>query len=118
MDRIIIRDLKVRCIIGINDEERREKQDVIINISMDADLSKAGRSDKAEDTVDYRAVKKTIVNMVESSHYFLIEALAQAIADICLQNQAVNEVTVSVDKPNALRFAQSVAVEITRKRKA
>ena len=118
MDRIIIRDLKVRCIIGINDEERREKQDVIINISMEADLSKAGRSDRTEDTVDYRAVKKTIVNMVEASHYFLIEALAQAIADICLQNQAVNEVTVSVDKPNALRFAQSVAVEIIRKRKA
>jgi D-erythro-7,8-dihydroneopterin triphosphate epimerase len=118
MDRIIIRDLRVRCIIGINDEERREKQDVIINIAIYADLSKAGKSDQTLDTIDYRALKKNILNMVEASHYFLIEALAQAIADLSLQNPAVEEVTVSVDKPYALRFARSVAVEITRKRKA
>ncbi len=117
MDRIIIRDLRVRCIIGINDDERLEKQDVIINIAIYADLSKAGKSDKAEDTIDYKALKKSILSMVESSHYFLLEALAQAIADLCLQNPAVEEVTVSVDKPYALRFARSVAVEITRKRK-
>lgn len=117
MDRIIIRDLRVRCIIGINDDERRDKQDVIINISLYADLSKAGRSDRTEDTIDYRAVKKRILNMAESSHYYLIEALAEAVADLCLHNPAVNEVTVTVDKPYALRFAQSVGVEITRKRK-
>ena len=117
MDCIMIRDLRLRCIIGLNDQERRDKQDVIINIALYADLSKAGRTDRQEDTIDYRAVKKSVLNMVEASHYCLVEALAEAVANVCLQNPAVDKVSVTVDKPYALRFAQSVAVEITRTRK-
>ena len=117
MDRVLISDLQARCIIGINDDERREKQDVIINVVISADLLKACKSDRFEDTVDYRALKKKILGMVEESQYFLIEALAQAIADICLEHPDVQQVQVRVDKPGALRFARSVAVEITRERK-
>ncbi|MCX7919422.1 MAG: dihydroneopterin aldolase [bacterium] len=117
MDRIIISDLTVRCIIGINPEERREKQDVVINIVLYADLMKAGKTDRFEDTVDYRAIKKKIVAQVETSQYFLIEALAESIANICLAHPFVQQVQVRVDKPAALRFARSVGVEIIRKRK-
>jgi D-erythro-7,8-dihydroneopterin triphosphate epimerase len=117
MDRIIISDLGLRCIIGINPEERREKQDVVINLSIYADLSKAGKSDKFEDTIDYRAIKKRIVSLVETSQFFLVEALAEAISKICLENPAVEQVVVRVDKPGALRFARTVGVEITRKQK-
>ena len=117
MDRILISDLGLRCIIGINPEERREKQDVVINIAIYADLSRAGKSDKFEDTIDYRAIKKRILSMVETSHYFLVEALAEAIAGICLENPSVQRVVVRVDKPSALRFARSVGVEIIRKKK-
>jgi FolB domain-containing protein len=117
MDRIIISDLGLRCIIGINPEERLEKQDVVINLSIYADLSKPGNSDKFEDTIDYKAIKKQIVSLVESSHFFLIEALAEAISKICLENPAVKQVVVRVDKPAALRFARTVGVEITRQRK-
>src|SRR3990172_7285707 len=99
MDRIIIRDLLVRCIIGLNDDERREKQDVIINVTMYADLSRAGRSDKFEETIDYRSVKKDIFKAVVDSEYFLIEALAERIAGICLKPEGVKTVTVTVDKP-------------------
>ncbi|MDI6784819.1 MAG: dihydroneopterin aldolase [bacterium] len=117
MDQIIISDLGLRCIIGINPEERREKQDIVINIAISADLSRAGKSDKFEDTIDYRAIKKRIVSLVETSHYFLVEALAEAIAGICLEHPAVQQVVVRVDKPAALRFARSVGVEITRERR-
>ena len=116
MDRIYIRDLSARCIIGINDEERREKQDVLINLTILADLKKAGKSDEFEDSVDFRALKKRILSKVETSTYHLIEALAEAIADICLEEKSVLEVQVTVDKPYALLIARSVAVEITRKR--
>ncbi len=116
-DRILISDLSVRCIIGVNEEERREKQDVLINLEISADLSKAAKSDRFEDTVDYRAIKKEIVKMVEESTYHLVEALAAAIADLCLKFQGVLQVRVRVDKPAALRFARSVGVEITRDRK-
>ena len=116
MDRILIRDLRARCIIGINEEERREKQDVVINLAISADLGRACRSDRFEDTVDYRFLKKRIISMVEDSHYYLIEALAEAVADICLENPLVQKVQVSLDKPYALRFARSVGVEIVRGR--
>jgi FolB domain-containing protein len=116
MDHILISDLTVRCIIGVNEEERRERQDVVINLAIYADLRKAGQSDRFEDTVDYRAIKKRIVSMAESSRYHLVEALAEAIAEICLEHPAVKKVQVRVDKPGALRFARSVGVEITRER--
>ncbi len=115
MDRILISDLRARCIIGVNNEERREKQDITINVVIFAELLEAGKSDRFEDTVDYRAVKKQILAMVEASRFHLIEALAEAIAGICLRNSKVSEVLVRVEKPSALRFARSVGVEISRK---
>jgi len=113
-DRIHIRDLMLRCIIGFNDDERREKQDVIINIILDADLSDACSTDNVDDSVDYKIVKKKIISLVERSSYNLLERLAAEIARVCLENRRVKKVTVTVDKPGALRFARSVAVEITR----
>lgn len=116
MDRIYIRDLSLRCIIGFNEEERREKQDVIINIVLCADLRKACRSDNIKDTVDYKTVKKKVIDLVENSSFLLVERLAEAIADVCLENERVDTVEVTVDKPAALRFARSAAVEIERRR--
>ena len=117
MDRIVIRDLQARCIIGIRDEERREKQDVTINVGLYSDLRTAGRTDRMEDTIDYSAIKKQILAMVENSKFFLIEALAQAVADICLRHSKVSRVRVQVEKPSALRFARSVGVRIVRTRR-
>jgi len=116
MDRILIRDLRVRCIIGVDEEERREKQDVVINLALTADLRPAGRSDCFEEAVDYRAIKKRVVAMVEASEYRLVEALAERLAELCLEHPAVQQVQVTVEKPSALRFARSVGVEITRSR--
>ena len=116
MDKIHIRDLALRCIIGIYPEERINKQDVIINITMETDLSKAGQSDDVNDTVDYKAVKLAVLDLVEKSEFNLIESLADRIAKICLNADGVERATVTIDKPGALRFCKSVAVEITRER--
>lgn len=116
MDKIHIRDLLVRCIVGIYPDERREKQDVIINIVLHADLRKAGESDDIDDTVNYKTIKKEALAMVQQSEYFLLEKLAEQIAGIALKDSKVQRVDVSIDKPGALRFARSVAVEISRTR--
>lgn len=116
MDRTIIGDLRARCIIGVYDEERREKQDVVINLVLFSDLAAAGRSDDIADAVDYRAVKKKVLALVEGSSYRLVEALAEAIADSCLGHPGVKQVQVRVDKPGALRFARTVGIEIMRPR--
>ena len=115
-DRIFIKDLLVRCVLGIGAEERREKQDVLLNVVLFSDLTKAGKSDRAEDTVDYRAVKYAILSVVEGSQYHLAEALAEAVAQSCLSHPGVQRVQVTVEKPGALRFARTVGVEIDRAR--
>jgi len=116
MDKIIIKDLLARCVVGINEEERREKQDVVINIMLTADLKKACTSDRFEDTVDYRAIKKKVLTIVESSSYYLIEALAEQIAQACLEFNGITGAQVLLEKPSALRFARSVGVELYRER--
>ena len=114
LDQILIRDLQFRCIVGVDPEERRDKQDITAQITLDVDLRKASRTDAIEDTVDYRALKKDILRMAENSQFNLIEALAQNIADICLSRTQVARVEVIVEKPGALRFARTVAVRIVR----
>jgi len=118
LDKIHIRDLHLRCIVGIYPEERKEKQDVLINITLHADLAKAGASDRIEDTVDYKTIKKNLMARIQDSAYFLIERLAEEAARVCMENPAVQRVDVTVDKPGALRFARSVAIEIVRERPA
>ena len=116
MDRIEIKDLLLRTIIGINEEERRKRQDVLINITMFADMHAAGASDDIADAVNYRTITKQVIQKVEGSQFYLVERMAAEIADICLQDPRVKRVRVSVEKPGALRFARSVGVTIERGR--
>ena len=113
-DRIHITGLRVECIIGINDWERVTKQEVVIDITLQVDLTKPGDSDEIEDTVNYRDISKAVQAHGEASSYGLIEAMARNIATICLESEAVTRADVSVQKPGALRGADSVGVEISR----
>ena len=117
-DKIHIRDLAIRCIIGVNQDERTEKQDVVINVVLFTDTRKAGQTDILEDSVDYKMVKKAVLSLVENSAFLLIEKLAEEIAKVCLGNSKVQKVSVTVDKPGVLRYARSVAVEIVRTRES
>lgn len=116
MDTILIRDLTLRCIIGINPGERRLKQEVVLNIALECDLAAAGLSDRLADTVDYARLKNRIAAAIGRSRYFLIERMATRVAAICLGDARVAAVTVTVDKPGALTQARSVAVQIRRER--
>lgn len=114
MDKIFIRDLALRCIVGTLPHERTVTQEVILNITLETDLRAAGKSDDLYDTVNYLAVQENVLEMVEKSEYLLIESIAERAAEICLAENGVVRATVSVDKPAALRFCRSVAVEISR----
>ncbi|OGO13169.1 MAG: dihydroneopterin aldolase [Chloroflexi bacterium RBG_13_68_17] len=113
-DRIEIKDLLLRGVIGINDWEREKPQDILINITLFADLRAAGLSDDIADTVNYRTLTKQIIAHVESAGRFTVEALAADVARLCLQARGVLRVRVRIEKPGALRFARSVGVEIER----
>lgn len=115
-DQIQIKDLLLRTIVGVNDEERRNRQDVLINITLHADTRPAGRSDDIADAVNYRTLTKRIIALVENSQFYLVEKLAAEIAALCLDDPRVEQADVRVEKPGALRFARSVGVEIHRTR--
>ncbi len=113
-DQIQIKDLSLRTIIGINDDERRNRQDVLINVTLFADTRSAGASDDIADAVNYRTITKRIIKMVENSDFYLIEKMAAEIANLCLEDPKVERAKVSVEKPGALRFARSVGITIER----
>ncbi len=113
-DRIQIKDLLLRTIVGINEDERRNPQDVLINIVLHADTHAAGATDSIEDAVNYRTITKRVIALVEHSRFYLVEKMAAEIATICLEDPRVERATVRVEKPGALRFARSVGVEIER----
>ncbi len=113
-DYIEISDLLVRTIIGINDWERRERQNVLINLRLYTDTRKAGMSDRIEDALNYRDVAKRIIQLAEESRFFLVERLAEEIARVCVVEFGVPRVVVRVEKPGAIRFSRSVGVTIER----
>lgn len=116
VDRIEIKDLLLRTIIGVNDDERVNRQDVLINLTLFTDTRTAGRTDDINDAVNYRTIGKQVIALAEESQYLLVETLAEEIAGVCLADERVQKVIVGVDKPGALRFARSVGVTIERTR--
>ena len=116
MDRIHIKDLVVSGIIGINPDERVNRQDVLVNVTMSVDTRPAARSDDIDDAVNYRTITKRIIAHIEGGEPMLVERLVQEIADICLEDPRVTEVEVTVEKPGALRHARSVGISIIRSR--
>lgn len=113
MAKIRITNLKLRTVIGTYDWEREVKQDVVINVTIDCDATKAAATDQLEHAVDYKAITKKIIHDVEASQFFLLEKLADMILKIVTAHPGVQAATVRVDKPQALRFADSVSVELS-----
>lgn len=117
LDRIFIADLLVRGIIGINPDERTNKQDILVNVILWADTRDAARSDDIQDAVNYRTIAKAIIRHVEEGAPMLVERLVAEIARICCElDPRVQAVEVTVEKPGAVRFARSVGVTIYRSR--
>ena len=114
MDKILIKDLLIRGVIGISDREREQPQDILVNIEISADISAAGKSDNVEDSVNYRTIAKKVLAHTESIKRYTVEALAEDIAKLCLEDKKAQSVLVRVEKPGAVRFSRSVGVEIIR----
>ena len=117
LDRIFIRDLVVRGIVGINPDEREHVQDITVNVTMWADTRPAARSDDIADAVNYRTVAKAMIAHIRDGEPFLVERLVEELARICFESDPrVVEAEVSVEKPGAVRYARSVGIAIRRTR--
>lgn len=116
MDKIIIKDLLIRGILGINPDERDNEQDILVNLVLLTDIRAAAATDDIELATNYKTITKRVIEHVEQSSDYLVERLVSDIARLILTEFAVERVTVRVEKPTALRFAQSVGIEIERGR--
>lgn len=116
MDKTFIKDLVVRGIIGVNDWERKKPQDILINVTVFTDTTRAGETDDINDCVDYSALTKKIQAHAETAARLTVEALANDLAKICIAQNGVFKTIVRVEKPGAVRFAKSVGVEVERRR--
>jgi FolB domain-containing protein len=116
MDKIFIKDLLVRGIIGIREWERKKTQDILINVTVFTDTARAGETDDIKYSVDYSTLSKKIQSHAETAARLTVEALANDLAKICLEDEIVKRVIVRVEKPGAVRFAKSVGVEVERSR--
>jgi len=114
MDQVLIKDLLARGVIGITERERAQPQDILINITIFTDISKAAESDNIDDCVNYRTIAKKVLAHAETVNRHTVEALSTDIARIILEEEAVRGVRVRVEKPGAVRFSRSVGVEIER----
>ena len=116
MDKVLICNLRARGIIGIRDWEREQPQEILINITAETDTRKAAATDALADCVDYRALARRAREHAETAKRQTVEALANDLARLCLEQPGVQRVTVRVEKPGAVRFAESVGVEVERSR--
>ena len=116
MDKVIIKNLLARGIIGVNDWERKRAQDILINIILFTDTRRAAETDDLNDCINYSTMSKKVLAHAESANRLTVEALANDLAKICLTEKDVLKAIVRVEKPGAVRFAESVGVEIERSR--
>lgn len=116
LDKIRITDLLVAGIIGINADERFNKQGILVNATLWVDTRPAAASDDISDAANYRTITKAIIAHIEEGEPMLVERLVGEIADICLADDRVDRVEVTVEKPGALRHARSVGITVMRTR--
>ncbi|HBS80937.1 MAG: dihydroneopterin triphosphate 2'-epimerase [Pseudomonas sp.] len=116
MARIRVKDLRLRTFIGIKEEEILNKQDVLINLTILYPATDAVRDNDIDHALNYRTITKAIIQHVEDNRFALLERLTQEIVDLVMAHPQVSYVEVEVDKPHALRFAESVSITLAAHR--
>jgi FolB domain-containing protein len=114
MDKIIIKNLVARGIIGLDEWERVKPQEMVLNITVYTEIRQAAAEDDVVHSVNYRTIAKKAQAHAETAERLTVEALAEDIAKICLAEPNAKKVTVRIEKPGAVRFSESVGIEISR----
>lgn len=114
MDIIFLRGLKVDCVIGVWEWERRTTQSLRFDLEMATDIRAAARSDDLNDTLNYKAVSKRIQQFVGDSEHQLVETLAEHLAELILKEFEINWLKLTLHKGGAVRGADDVGIIIER----
>jgi dihydroneopterin aldolase len=118
LDKIYIEGLQVYSLIGVYDWEREKKQRLLVDMELFTDLSRAAKSDRVSDTLNYAEVASCIEQVADVSEFELLEALANAIVSKVFAGFPVQKISLKLSKPDILPKAQNVAVELVRERQS
>lgn len=110
---IRIKNLRLRTYIGINEDEIKNKQDVVINVKVHYDAVQATNTDNMDDALNYKTITKAIIKLVEDNRFYLLEKLTSDVLEVAAAHPWVTFAEVEVDKPHALRFSDSVSLSLS-----
>jgi D-erythro-7,8-dihydroneopterin triphosphate epimerase len=111
---IRVTNLRLRTFIGFNQDEREKQQDVVINFEIQYPAENAYETDNVDDALNYKVITKKIISHVENGRFLLLEKLVADVLDICSEHAWVKFASVTIDKPHALRFADSVSLTLEK----
>ena len=114
--KIHIQDLRLRTYIGINDDEKKNKQDVIINIRIHYQADRAVSFNVINEALNYRTITKKVIKHVESNRFLLLERMTDEVLSLVMEHSQVMWADVTIDKPHALRFSDSVSIGLSARR--
>jgi len=116
--KIQIKNLLLRTYVGINPDEKAKKQDVLINLTIRCDRILQAEEGHIEQTLDYKKVVKTIIPFVEENRFELLEVMTRQVLAQVMSFKEVQWARLEIDKPHAIRFAESVSVTLEAERTA
>ena len=117
-DKIFLESLEIPCKIGIFDWERKIRQKIRIDLELPTDVRRAARKDRIEDALDYKKIAKHAIRFVSKSEFYLVETLAERLAQSLLRTFPLREIKIRLSKPGAVRGSRNVGIEIFRKKSA
>ena len=113
---VFVRDLELMALIGIYDHEKTDPQRIIVNIDLSVQEGEGPQDDDIGHVVSYEIVVKKVEQIIAEGHINLVETLCEKIAAACLRDKRVVAARVRVEKPDIIKNARSVGVEIERQR--
>lgn len=115
MDTLFLHGLKADTLIGVHDWERRQRQTLVLDIDIGIDVRAAVRSDDIDDTIHYGELAEVLRHNLAQQQFMLLEALAEHVAQLLLDDFDAQWVRVRVVKPGILAQVREVGVQIERR---
>ena len=114
MDIIFLHGVEANCVVGVWEWEKQITQKIVVDLDMSANISGAAATDELEDTLNYKAVAETVIDILEASRFQLIETMAEEVAKLVMQDFAVKWIKVRINKGGAVKSVRNVGVQIER----
>jgi len=114
VDIIFLHGIEANCVVGVWEWEKQITQKIIVDIDVSADIAASAATDELEDTLNYKALAESVIDMLEKSRFQLIETMAEEVAKLVMKDFSVTWTKVRINKGGAVKNVRNVGVEVQR----